>query len=55
MIRNGRALQRTVRPGVSDEHNTEILEGLNERDVVVTTGMTNLRDSSLVKIVSEQP
>jgi membrane fusion protein, multidrug efflux system len=53
VISNGRALQRSVRLGINDEQNTEILEGLNERDVVVTTGMTNVRDSSLVNIVSK--
>jgi membrane fusion protein, multidrug efflux system len=52
LVSNGRAVQRTVRLGISDEHYTEILQGLNERDVVVTTGMTNLRDSSLVNIVT---
>lgn len=51
VVRNGRALQRRLRLGVSDGRYTEILEGLSEGEAVITVGMTNVRDSSQVNIV----
>lgn len=51
VVLNGRSFQRAVQVGVTDGENTEILQGLAERDTVVTVGVTNVRDSSFVKVV----
>jgi len=52
VIRNGRASQRIVQLGVTDDERVEILQGLAERDTVATVGVNNLKDSSLVSVVS---
>ena len=46
----GRAIPQPVRTGISDGARVEILEGVTEQETVVTTGATNLRDSSLVAV-----
>jgi multidrug efflux pump subunit AcrA (membrane-fusion protein) len=50
VVRNGRSFQQIVRAGVTDGKNTEILGGLADGDLVVTTGSTNARDSGYVSI-----
>ncbi len=50
VVRDGRAFQRTVQPGVAGDENTEILSGLSEHDTVATVGMNNLRDSCFVTV-----
>jgi membrane fusion protein, multidrug efflux system len=52
IVQHGLSLQRQVDAGVSDETYTEILRGVNMGDTVITTGVTNVSDSSLVSIVS---
>lgn len=47
---NGRAIPQTVVTGISDGTHVEILQGLLVQEQVVTTGATNLRDSSLVAV-----
>ncbi|HQG46203.1 MAG TPA: efflux RND transporter periplasmic adaptor subunit, partial [bacterium] len=44
----GRAIPQPVLTGISDGFWVEILQGLQDQEMVVTTGATNLRDSSLV-------
>ncbi|HOC89055.1 MAG TPA: efflux RND transporter periplasmic adaptor subunit [bacterium] len=46
----GRAIPQPVLTGISDGSRVEILQGLQDQEMVVTTGATNLRDSSLVSI-----
>lgn len=53
VVRNGRAFQQLVQPGITDGLDTEILQGLNEGEMVVTVGATNLRDSSFVNITAQ--
>lgn len=50
-VESGRALEQAVTTGISDGAQIEILAGLQENDAVVTTGATNLRDSSYVRII----
>ncbi len=50
LVRNGRSFQQTVQPGITDGKNTEILSGLSEGDMVITTGATSARDSGYVSI-----
>jgi membrane fusion protein (multidrug efflux system) len=52
VVRNGRALQRSVQVGIKDGENTGIPLGLSEGDTVATVGVNNLRDSSFVSVVS---
>ncbi|HPR89090.1 MAG TPA: efflux RND transporter periplasmic adaptor subunit [bacterium] len=47
---SGRAIPQPVLTGISDGSRVEILQGLQDQEMVVTTGATNLRDSSLVSI-----
>jgi len=53
VVHSGRSFQQTVRSGVTDGKNTEILGGLAEGDTVVTTGSTNARDSGYVSIANK--
>jgi membrane fusion protein (multidrug efflux system) len=50
VVRNGRSYQQAVVTGISDNTSTEILQGLSEKDTVITTGTTNVRDSGYVSI-----
>jgi len=50
VVRKGRAFQRVVQVGVTDGQNSEILQGLADRDTVATVGVTNLKDSSVVSV-----
>ncbi len=52
-VTGDRAIQQPVQLGVSDGLFTEVLQGLTEKDVVVTVGATNLRDSSMVRIIGK--
>lgn len=47
---DGRAIPQAVVTGISDGTHVEILQGLQDQERVVTTGATNLRDSSLVAV-----
>jgi len=48
----GRAIPQPVVTGISDGARVEILQGVIDQEIIVTTGATNLRDSSLVKVVT---
>ncbi len=50
-IKNGQAFPVEIKIGVSNQNNTEVVDGLNEGDTIVTMGMNNLQDSSKVSIV----
>jgi membrane fusion protein (multidrug efflux system) len=52
VVRNGRAYQKVVHAGMTDGQHIAILEGIAVGDTVATIGVTNLRDSSYVNIVS---
>lgn len=51
VVRDSMTFRRTVRTGYSDAEHIEILEGLAPGDLVITTGQTNLRDSSKVEVI----
>ena len=50
-VAGGRAIPQPVLTGISDGSRVEIIQGLQDQELVVTTGATNLRDSSLVRII----
>ncbi len=52
VVRQGRTYQQPVQVGISDGNYSEIVQGIGERDTVVTTGATNVRDSSYVRIIN---
>ncbi len=45
------AVYTPIQVGIQSGMEMEVLEGLNENDLIVSVGRTNLRDSSMVKIV----
>ena len=51
VIRAGEATRVPVTLGFSQGPDVEVLEGIEENDVVVTTGQTSLRDESRVLFV----
>ncbi len=48
-VSGNRAIRQPVVTGISDGQKVEIVSGLQNQEIVVTVGATNLRDSSLVK------
>ncbi len=52
IVRNGRSFQRVVQTGLTDGNMFEVLDGLEDKDTVVTTGATNARDSGYVSIAN---
>ena len=52
VVRNGQAFGRAITVGVTDGQHTEILGGLTLQDTIVTVGVNNVKDSSLVNVVS---
>ena len=50
VVSKGRAYLRQVRTGMTDGTCSEILEGINDLDTVVTTGATSVSDSSAVAV-----
>ena len=53
VIRDGRAFKQLVKTGYVNDKNIEILSGLKEGDVIVTTGQNSLKDDSLVEILEQ--
>jgi HlyD family secretion protein len=52
--KNGRLLEKTIKTGLSNWDNTEVLEGLHQDEyVVVSTDKPGLEDGALAKISSE--
>ena len=52
VVRDNRSIQQIVQLGVTDGKNTEILSGLSEGTMVVTTGATSAVDSGYVSIAN---
>jgi membrane fusion protein, multidrug efflux system len=52
VVRDGRAERRRVETGLSSEGRVEIVSGLEEGEVVVVTGNTNLRNDVEVRVVA---
>ena len=55
VIRKGRAHRQVVKTGFIDEKKIEILSGVKEGDVIVTTGQNSLKDDSLIEILEADP
>ncbi len=51
VVRDSMTFRRSVHTGYADADHVEILEGLAAGDLVITTGQTNLRDSSKVEVL----
>jgi RND family efflux transporter MFP subunit len=52
VVRSGRSFQHAIRTGLTDGKMFEVLDGLSERDTVITTGATSARDSGYVTIAN---
>jgi membrane fusion protein, multidrug efflux system len=52
VVRKGLAEEVTIRTGVRTESQVQVLDGLNEGDTVITTGIMQLKKGSQVKITS---
>jgi membrane fusion protein, multidrug efflux system len=50
-VRDSLAIYTPIKTGIQSGMEMEVLEGLNEKDLVVSMGRTNLRDSSMVDVV----
>ncbi len=53
VVRNGRALERSVKAGVAAVDYTQVLSGVSVGDTVATIGINNLTDSTLVSVTRE--
>jgi membrane fusion protein (multidrug efflux system) len=53
VVKDGRSFQQAVQVGLTDGISTEILSGLSEGDMVVTTGATTARDSGYVSVANK--
>jgi membrane fusion protein (multidrug efflux system) len=51
VVRDSMTFRRTVQTGYANSDYVEILDGLAPGDLVITTGQTNLRDSSKVEVI----
>ena len=50
VINNGKAILRAVKTGITDGNVTEIISGVTQGEKVVTLGMNNLKNGSIVHI-----
>ena len=50
---NGKAEKREIREGIQDEEYTEILEGIQLDDKVISAGQESLKDGDTIKIITE--
>jgi membrane fusion protein (multidrug efflux system) len=55
VVESGKAVRRVVKPGFVDGENTEILEGVAAKDLVVVKGQRDLRDGLPVAILEGPP
>jgi len=51
-VDGGRAVRRTIEPGVTSEGRVEVLGGVSAGDVVVVTGTNAVRDGGPVRVVA---
>lgn len=49
LIKNGKAYQTRIEPGIKDPTNVEVLNGLSEKDIIATTNISELQDGIKVK------
>ncbi len=54
VVENGKAIQRDIRIGTTTDREVEVLEGLKEGELVVTSGQINLDNNTSVKIVENK-
>lgn len=54
VVRDTIALRRDITTGIIDGNYVEVLDGLSENELLVTTGQHNLLDSSIVDIVAKR-
>lgn len=52
VIENGKAVYRKIQIGIDDGKISQIINGLKEGETIVTLGMNNLKDGSLVHIAN---
>jgi membrane fusion protein, multidrug efflux system len=54
VVENNTSILRTIRIGSANDHEVEVLDGLKEGDLVVTSGQINLDNNVAVKIVNNK-
>jgi membrane fusion protein, multidrug efflux system len=54
VVENDRAILKEIRIGSANDREVEVLDGLKEGELVVTSGQINLDNNSLVKIVENK-
>lgn len=54
IVENNRAVLKNIRIGSANDHEVEVVEGLSDGEVVVTSGQINLDDRIPVRIVNNQ-
>lgn len=53
VVENGKAFKRMVKTGIENNTHIEIIEGLKEGEVYVSSGVLGLKDGSKVKIIEK--
>lgn len=53
VVQDGRAVRRTVMPGVTSEGRVEIVNGLQEGEEVIVAGNNMLRDGAAVRVIED--
>lgn len=48
ILENGRAKRQIIKTGITGDTHTEVIEGLNENDIIITKGLDALRDGDKV-------
>jgi hypothetical protein len=52
VVRDSLAFRQAVETGYTDERHIEIISGVTEGDLIITTGQSSLRDSSKVEVIN---
>lgn len=55
VVEDGKVRLQAVTLGISDDRNTQVLQGVNVGDTVVTSGQANLNDGSPVRVAGPEP
>ena len=54
VVENNKSVLRAIRIGSANDHEVEVLDGLSEGEIVVTSGQINLDNNITVRIVTNK-
>lgn len=54
VVENNKAVLRDIRIGLANDHEVEVLDGLKEGEILVTSGQINLDNNVIVRVVSNK-